>query len=104
MKAKVLTWEKLQEQDPKQTSVLVTYTSPTHPSLKDNPLIRLIVGDFPSREAAWEWCKKENIKRRVVYIDNEAVQIEVKLLRLSKVIREFEEKQPDNAYALVPVE
>lgn len=99
MKVKILTWEQLQEQDPKQTVVIATYTSPKLEELKV-PLKRVILGDFSSREEAWEWCKKENVKRRVVYEKGEAVQIDVKLLRLAKVIREFAETEPDNAYAM----
>lgn len=99
MKVKILTWEQLQEQDPKQTAVIVTYTSPKLEELKV-PLKRVILGDFYSREEAWNWCRKENVKRKIIYEKGEAVQIDVALLRLAKVVREFTETKPGNAYAM----
>lgn len=100
MRGKFISWEKLQEQDPKQTAIVVSYTCPSG-KLKNS--LKVIIGGYQSREEAWEKCKKENIKTRVVYEEGEAVQISVKLLRLSKVIRQLADEQPDNAYAIMAV-
>lgn len=99
MKGNFLTWEKFQEQDPKQTAVLVTYTSGTHPQLK-SPFTRVLLGGFQSREEAWEWCKKENIRRKTYDKDQHAIQMEVKLLRLSKLVKEYAETHPERVSAM----
>lgn len=94
MKGNFLTWEKFQKQDPKQTAVVVTYSSYSHPKLK-NPFTRVFLGEFESREEAWEWCKRENIRRKIYDSkDHYPVQMEVKLLRLSKLIKEYSVTRP----------
>ena len=99
MKGSFLTWEKFQEQDPKQTAVLVTYSSSTHPKLK-SPFTRVVLGGFSGREEAWEWCKRENIRRKTYDKDQHAIQMEVKLLRLSKLVREYSETHPKRVSAM----
>lgn len=94
MKGNFLTWEKFQKQDPKQTAVVVTYSSYSHPKLK-NPFTRVFLGEFESREEAWEWCKRENIRRKTYDSkDHHPIQMEVKLLRLSKLIKEYATTRP----------
>ena len=94
MKGKFLTWEEFKEQDPKQTAVEVTYTSKTYKPLQV-PFTRIYLGEFQSREEAWEWCKSQNVRRKTYDSkDHHPIQMEVKLLRLSKLIKEYSETHP----------
>jgi len=93
MKGKFLTWEEFKEQDPKQTAVEVTYTSKTYKPLQV-PFTRIYLGEFQSREEAWEWCKRVNAKRKIIYEKGEPVEIGVRLIRLAKLVREYTESKP----------
>lgn len=94
MKGSFLTWDQFQEQDPKQTAVEVTYSSQTFEKLK-KPFTRIYLGGFLSREEAWEWCKKVNARRKVIYEKGEPVEIGVRLIRLSKLIKEYSQTKPE---------
>ena len=93
MKGRFLTWEEFKERDPKQTAVEVTYTSKTYKPLQV-PFTRIYLGEFQSREEAWEWCKRVNTKRKIIYEKGEPVEIGVRLIRLAKLIREYTETHP----------
>lgn len=99
MKGTYLTWEKFKELDPTQTAVILTYTSPAIERFRD-PFTRVLVGGFGSRQEAWEWCQANNVRRKVLYEDNKPVVIECKLLRLSKLIREYAATHPKRVAAI----
>lgn len=99
MKGVYLTWDRFQELNPSQTAVVLTYSSPSYKPLKV-PFTRVLLGGFPSREEAWDWCKRNDVRRKVTYRDNNPVTMEVKLLRLSKLIREYAETHPKRVSAI----
>ena len=100
MKGKFLTWEMFKEQDPTQTAIILTYSSPGIQRFK-TPFTRVLIGQFGSRQEAWEWCQANNIRRKVLYEENQPVVIECKLLRLSKLIREYAQTQPKRVAAIL---
>ena len=96
MKGTVLNWEQLQQQDPKQTAVIVTYVK------EDNPFWRrkrILIKGWASREEAWNWCQANDIRRWSK--DSGAIIESFKLLRLSKVIRELAETKPKGVVAAI---
>lgn len=94
MKGRTLTWDQLQQQDQKQTVAIVNYKSD-----KVN-FTRVFVGGFGDRQAAWSWVVQNNLKPGVRYGDDQsATQVGVRLLRLSKVVRELAETKPKNIAA-----
>lgn len=100
MKGSFLTWEMFQKQDPKQTAITITYSSPSLEDFKV-PQVRVLLGGFQSREEAWTYCKNNNIRgREVTYRNGEPLVAEVKLLRLSKLLREYEETHPKRTSAI----
>lgn len=99
MKGKFFTWDEFKELLPSQTAIILTYSSPSYKGLP-SPWTRVLVGDFPSREEAWSWCKQEGIRRMVYYKESEPIQVEVKLLKLGKLIREYSESHPKRVSAL----
>ena len=94
MKAlKYYTWEELQRENPKQTVVIVTYKGE-----KVAPWTRVVLGKWYSREDAWGWCQREGLRR---YQEERGLMIDtIRLLRLSKVIKEFAETKPKRTSAL----
>lgn len=99
MKGKFLTWETFKELDPTQTAIILTYTSLGVKRFQV-PYTRVLVGGFGSRQEAWEWCQANNVRRKVLYEDNKPVTIECKLLRLSKLIREYAVTRPKRVAAI----
>lgn len=99
MKGKHITWDQFKKEDPKQTVVEVVYSSPSLEKLKV-PFTRVFLGGFSSREEAWEWCKRENIKRMVIYEKGEPVSIQPRLIRLGKLIRSYSEEHPARVAAI----
>lgn len=97
MKVRAYTWEEFKKLNPKQTAVIVSYKG------KGVDKQRIFVGNWMSREEAWNWCKANNVKWGVIYTRaQEAIQKEVKLLRLSKVIADLAVRQPKNVSAYLP--
>jgi hypothetical protein len=100
MKGKFLTWETFKELDPTQTAVILTYSSPSIKRFKV-PFTRVLVGQFGSRQEAWEWCKANNVRRTVLYEENQPIEIGCKLLRLSKLIKEYAQTHPKRVSAIL---
>lgn len=98
-----LTWEQFQSQDSKQTVVIETESSTK--SIYRNGLkyfTRVYLGNFQSREEAWNWCKQMDFRNKVtINKDQLAITHTVRLLRLSKVVREYEQTRPKNTSAIL---
>ncbi len=94
MKGRTLTWDQLQQLNQKQTVAIVSYKS------KNLDFTRIFAGGFADRQTAWNWVIQNNLKPGVRYNgDQSATRIGVRLLRLSKVIRELSETKPKNIAA-----
>lgn len=87
------TFEELKRENPKQTTVIVSYRGP-----KGEPWTRVILGKWYTREDAWNWCQKNDIRR---YQEERGLAIDsIRLLRLSKVIKDFAERKPKRTSAV----
>lgn len=94
---KTLTWEQLQKENPKQTSIVVDCT--WHGEDKRISRTRVVVGGWMSREEAWKACVEENL-RGVRNLSGDVIfEMKPRLLRLSKVLKDFSERKPKNASA-----
>ena len=89
MKAKHLTREQIQQEDLTQTAIIVTGTRVDIPN--GNTITRIIVGGFPDRDTAYYFCRDNNIRRmvRAGKIKGSLWQVEVKLLRLKKALKDL---------------
>lgn len=97
MKGIRLNWEQLQRLNKDQTSIQVTY------KYKDKEdYTRILIGGFEDRLAAWNWCKKENLKNTVTYDkEQKPVQIVVNLYSLKKIYRRLDSERPKRTEAWV---
>lgn len=97
MTGKYLTWDELQQQSPKQTVAIVTYT------WDKKKHMRIFLKGWMSREEAWNWCQANDMRHMVTYRKDQSILTkDVRLLRLAKVIRELAaEKSSDISAILV---
>lgn len=96
MKGKNINWEQVQAADQKQTAVIVNYNN------GKSTFTRLLLGRFADRQTAWNWVLQNDLKPGVRYgEEQQAVQIGVRLLKLSKVVREYTETKPKNVAAYI---
>lgn len=89
IKVKHLTREQIQQEDLTQTAIIVTGTRVDTPN--GDTTTRIIVGGFPDRDTAYYFCRDNNIRRMVREgkIKNSLWQVEVKLLRLKKALKDL---------------
>ena len=88
IRVKHLTREQTQSLDLTQTAIIVTGTRVDVPGTVTT---RIIVGEFPDRDTAYYFCKDNNIRRMVREgkVPGSTVQVEVKLLRLKKALKDL---------------
>ena len=100
MKAKRLTREQTQSLDLTQTAIIVTGTRVDKPGAV---ITRIIVGEFPDRDTAYYYCRDNNIRRmmREGKVKGSLWQVEVKLLRLKKALRDINSVKCDTEYWLI---
>ena len=89
IKVKHLNREQTQSLDLTQTAIVVTGTRVDVPN--GNTVTRIIVGGFPDRDTAYYFCRDNNIRRMVREgkIKGSLWQVEVKLLRLKKALKDL---------------
>lgn len=89
IRVKHLNREQTQSLDLTQTAIIVTGTRVDIPN--QAPVTRIIVGEFPDRDTAYYFCKDNNIRRMVREgkVPGSTVQVEVKLLRLKKALKDL---------------
>ena len=101
MKGTLLDWASLQKQDPKQTAAIVDYDVKRKDGSR-NLRTRVLIKGWMSREEAWLWCKENDIKRKTIYSkEGKTVEMQVKLLRLSKVIKDLAARKPKGTSAIL---
>lgn len=93
MKAKTITRQQIEAENPSQTAIIITgkrFDIPDQPTK-----VRICIKDFQSREEAWLYCKANNIRRMIRNGKEKGseVQVEVKLLKLKKALREYPEAE-----------
>lgn len=89
IKVKHLNREQTQSLDLTQTAIIVTGTRVDIPI--GDTVTRIIVGGFPDRDTAYYFCRDNNIRRMVREgkIKGSLWQVEVKLLRLKKALKDL---------------
>lgn len=97
---KVLTWEQLQKENPKQTAAVIACTWHTPEGVKKRT--RVFLGHWMSREEAWKVIYDKGYTSRVNYLPgNVTLERQVRLLRLSKVIADLDQRRPKDTSAIL---
>lgn len=97
---KALTWEQLQKENPKQTVAIIAHTWHTPEGVKKRT--RVYVGHWMDRQEAWKEVYDRGYTNRVTYLPNNVVlERQTRLLRLSKVIADLDQRRPKDVSAIL---
>lgn len=97
---KHLTWQELQKEEPKQTAAIVDFTWKA-PGKEPRHQTKIFLANWMSREDAWNGITSKGVTRGISIKSNqEILERNIRLLRLSKIVKDLEERKPKNTFAI----